>query len=244
MFGVAGRMQAPAFAARCMKKSPAQTRHSLFASATVAPRSTAASAGFNPAAPLTAAITQSAGRDAASIIALSPAPHSVRVPASASFNRETSGIGDSRETRAEFFRQLRQPLHIAVCGQRFDPVTVGAALSKSIVLSPIDPVAPRTVTVRTADAAALLLRNGTGLMNSPNHKTAADAIHAAPQKTEKCRQHHRGDESVETIHQSAMPGNDMAGILDAETPFHRGFKEIAELGSNGQNRSEHRRAPF
>jgi hypothetical protein len=58
----------------------------LLASATVAPRSTAASAGFSPAAPLTAAITQSAGRAAASMIALSPAPHSVRVPASASFS--------------------------------------------------------------------------------------------------------------------------------------------------------------
>ena len=81
-------MQAPAFAARCMKKSPAQTRHSLLASATVAPRSTAASAGFKPAAPLTAAITQSAGRAAASITALSPAPHSVRVPASASFSSD------------------------------------------------------------------------------------------------------------------------------------------------------------
>ena len=79
-------MQAPAFDARCMKKSPAQTRHSLLASATVAPRSTAASAGFNPAAPLTAAMTQSAGRAAASMIALSPAPHSVRVPARASFS--------------------------------------------------------------------------------------------------------------------------------------------------------------
>ncbi|MGY4240727.1 hypothetical protein ACVIIZ_002135 [Bradyrhizobium sp. USDA 4523] len=85
----AGRMQAPAFLARSMKISPAQTKHSLLASATVAPRSTAASAGFSPAAPLTAAITQSAGRAAASIIALSPAPHSVRVPASASFSSES-----------------------------------------------------------------------------------------------------------------------------------------------------------
>ena len=107
-------MQAPAFDARCMKKSPAQTRHSLLASATVAPRSTAASAGFNPAAPLTAAITQSAGRAAASTIALSPAPHSVRVPASASFNsasRLGSAIAD--KARVEFPGKLRQRLHIA-----------------------------------------------------------------------------------------------------------------------------------
>jgi hypothetical protein len=68
-----------------------------------------------------------------------------------------------------------------------------------MVLSPIEPVAPRTVTARTADAVALLLRKGTALMFSPNHKTAADAIHATPQNPEKRRQHDRGDESVETI---------------------------------------------
>src|SRR3982074_2057025 len=107
-----------------------------------------------------------------------------------------------------------------------------------MVLSPIEPVAPRTVTARTADAAALLLRNGTALMLSPNHKTAADAIHATPQKPENRRQDDRGDESVETIHQSAMPGNDVAGVLDAETPFHRGLKQIAELGKKREDRAQ------
>src|SRR3982074_3851140 len=97
-----------------------------------------------------------------------------------------------------------------------------------MVLSPIEPVAPRTVTARTADAAALLLRNGTALMLSPNHKTAADAIHATPQKPENRRQDDRGDESVETIHQSAMPGNDVAGGLDAEKPLHPGPPKNAQ----------------
>jgi len=68
-----------------------------------------------------------------------------------------------------------------------------------MVLSPIEPVAPRTVTARTADAAALLLRNGTALMISPNHKTAADAIHVTAQNPENRRQDHRGDEPVEAI---------------------------------------------
>src|SRR5258705_9543748 len=98
-----------------------------------------------------------------------------------------------------------------------------------MVLSPIEPVAPRTVTARTADAAALLLRNGTALMLSPNHKTAADAIHATPQKPENRLHDDGGDESVETIQQSTMPGNDMAGVLDAETPFHRGFTPLPQL---------------
>src|SRR6187397_1620830 len=105
-------------------------------------------------------------------------------------------------------------------------------------MSPIEPVAPSTLTERTADAVALLLRSGTALIFSPNHKTAADAIRATPQKTENRRQHDRGDEAVETIHQPAMAGNDLTGILDAETPFHRGFEQIAELRSNRQHRGQ------
>ena len=74
-------------AARRMNSAPAQTRHSLLASATVAPRSTAASVGRKPAAPVIAAITQSAGRAAP----LRPRPRRrrrprCREPASASFS--------------------------------------------------------------------------------------------------------------------------------------------------------------
>jgi hypothetical protein len=68
-----------------------------------------------------------------------------------------------------------------------------------MVLSPIEPVAPSTVTVR-AEAAALLLRNGTALIFSPNHKTAADAIGAAPQEPEKCRHDDGCDKSIQAIH--------------------------------------------
>src|SRR4051794_24937798 len=98
-----------------------------------------------------------------------------------------------------------------------------------MVLSPIEPVAPSTVTDRTADATALLLRNGTALMSSPNHKTAADAIDAAAQNPDKSRQRDRGNEPVETVEQPAMAGDDLAGILHAEPAFHCRFKEIAEL---------------
>ena len=123
-----GRMQAPAFAARCMKKSPAQTRHSLLASATVAPRSTAASAGFSPAAPLTAAITQSAGRAAASMTALSPAAaFDARAGQRVLELAEARGIGDRRKARAELAGELRQRLDIAVRGQRLDAVALARA---------------------------------------------------------------------------------------------------------------------
>jgi hypothetical protein len=78
------------------------------------------------------------------------------------------------------------------------------------VLSPIEPVAPSTVTLRTAGAAALLLRRGTALIVSPNHKTAANAIHTVPQKSESRRQYQRRDQAVEPVHQSTMAGNEVA----------------------------------
>src|SRR5216684_7886148 len=107
-----------------------------------------------------------------------------------------------------------------------------------MVLSPIDPVAPRTVTLRTAEAAALLLRKGTALISSPNHKTAADAIHAGSQQPQNRRQHDRGDEAVKAIQKPAMAWNDLAGVLDAEAPFHRGFKQIAKLRRRRQHRGQ------
>src|SRR6185437_1008030 len=233
-------MQARAVTARCMKKSPAQTRHSLLASATVAPRSTAASAGFNPAAPLTAAMTQSAGRAAASMIALSPAPHSVPVPASASC-RSPSRLGSAMAAKRawnSFASFARSPTLLLAVNASIR-YRSGAARSRSIVLSPIDPVAPRTVTVRTADAAALLLRKGTALIALPNHKTATDAIHAAPQKPENRGQNHCGDKTIETVEQAAMAGNDMAGVLDAEAPLDGGFEQIAKLRNNRKQRTQH-----
>ena len=233
-------MQAPAFAARCMKKSPAQTRHSLFASATAAPRSTAASAGFNPAAPLTAAITQSAGRAAASMMALSPAPHSVpragkRVLQFAKPRR----IGDRGKPRVEFAGQLGQRLHIGVRGQRLDLITVARAAQQIH-----GAVADRTGGAqhrhgaRIGRRAALLLRKGTALITSPNHKTAANAIGAAPQQPENRRHNDGGDKAIQPIQQPAMAGNDLARILDAETPLYRGFKQIAELRNDRKNRAK------
>src|ERR1700685_1374277 len=106
-----------------------------------------------------------------------------------------------------------------------------------MVLSPIEPVAPSTLTERTPEAAALLLRNGTALMFSPNHKTAADAIHAAPQKAENRSHCDRGDKAVRRINHPAMPGNEVAGILDAKAPFHRRLKEIAKLGGDRKRRA-------
>src|SRR5215831_10326393 len=78
-----GSTVAPDAAARRMNRPPAHTSVSLLASATMAPRSAAASVGLRPAAPVIAPITHSAGRSAASIKPLSPAATSIPVPASA-----------------------------------------------------------------------------------------------------------------------------------------------------------------
>src|ERR1700712_1129833 len=104
-----------------------------------------------------------------------------------------------------------------------------------MVLSPIEPVAPSTVTVRVADAAALLLRNGTALIFSPNHKTAADAIGATPQEPKKRRHGDGSDTSIQAFQQPAMAVNDLAGILDAKASLHRGFEESAELRNHRKN---------
>jgi hypothetical protein len=69
-----------------------------------------------------------------------------------------------------------------------------------MVLSPMEPVAPSTVTVRASPTGTLLFRNGTALIFSPNHKTAADAIRAAPEKTENGRYDDGRDKSIQAIH--------------------------------------------
>src|SRR5438445_11211557 len=104
-----------------------------------------------------------------------------------------------------------------------------------MVLSPIEPVAPSTETVRAAVTAALLLRNGTALIVSPNHKTAADAIGATPQETKKSRHRDGCDKSVQPIQQPAMTGDHLAGLLHLKPPFHGRLKEISEVRNHRTN---------
>ena len=80
-----GTSSVPARRTASMNTSPAVTRHSLLASATRRPCRTAAMVGRRPAAPMMPAITQSAGRSAASIKASAPAATSMPLPARRSF---------------------------------------------------------------------------------------------------------------------------------------------------------------
>ena len=79
-----GTIRAPNFLMSAIMISPAQTRHSLLARPMVAPRRIAAIVGSSPAAPTIEAMTQSAGRLAASTTADGPAATSMPVPSSAS----------------------------------------------------------------------------------------------------------------------------------------------------------------
>jgi hypothetical protein len=78
-----GSSVAPASRTARSITSPAQTSASLLASATTAPRLIAASVAARPAAPVIAAMVQSAGNEAASTTASGPAAVSMSVPASA-----------------------------------------------------------------------------------------------------------------------------------------------------------------
>ena len=84
------------------------------ASATVAPRSIAASVGLRPAAPLIAAITQSAGRCAASTSASSPAAASMPRAGQRVFEIAIGGrIGNDGDARADLARDLAERRGIA-----------------------------------------------------------------------------------------------------------------------------------
>ena len=81
-----GSRVAPCAATSRMKRLPAQTSTSLLAKATMRPWRTAASVGSSPAAPTIPAITQSAGRSAASTRAARPHATAIPEPDSASFS--------------------------------------------------------------------------------------------------------------------------------------------------------------
>ncbi len=189
-----GSTVAPAMAARRMNRPPAQTRHSLLASATVAPRSIAASVGFSPAAPVIAAITQSAGRCAASSRPPSPAAASIPLPAKRVLQFVVSRrIGDHGESRADLARDLRQRRRIAPRADRLDAISFRRALDQ------IDRAgADRTGSAENGDAAHFCCgrrlssgRDRVTVMLSPHQQTARGRIETAAreadQTTERAR---------------------------------------------------------
>ena len=66
----------------------------------------------------------------------------------------------------------------------------------------------------------------------------ADAIRAATQKAENSSHDDGGHKAIQPVHQPAMSGNDVAGILDAKPAFDGGFKEIAKLRGDRKARGQ------
>ena len=121
-----GSTVAPAAAARRMNSAPAQTRHSLLASATVAPRSAAASVGSRLVGagdrghhPIGGPLRRlDDGRGTGGSLDAGAGKlgfeFAIRV-----------GIGDGGKARAELARQARQRRGIAVRGHRRDAIAGG-----------------------------------------------------------------------------------------------------------------------
>ncbi len=139
-----GNNVAPERSTAAIIRSPAETRASLLASATVRPCSMAAIVGGSPAQPTIEAMVQSTSRCAAATSASAPAAASVRVPASADLS---AGYASSSATTA------RSASNSCASAASFAalPLAVSATTrnesrcwrTRSSVERPTEPVAPK-----------------------------------------------------------------------------------------------------
>jgi hypothetical protein len=53
-----------------------------------------------------------------------------------------------------------------------------------------------------------------------------------PEDADQERHERRNQKAIETVHQSSVTGDQAARILGAETPFDRGFEQVASLGKD------------
>ena len=141
------------------KTSPAETRHSLLASAMSAPRRAAVRVGARPGVPAIAAITQPASVDAASSRPDLPAATAMPVPARADFSASylpSSAVTASRapNSRACSARSAMLPAPVkAVISNASRPPSWRTTSS---VLAPIEPVEPNIVSLRGISLAFVI----------------------------------------------------------------------------------------
>ena len=108
---------------------------------------------------------------------------------------------------------------------------------------PTEPVAPSTVTVRTAGAAFRSARS-CGLTTCITHHTmrpragASNPPWAIPINGARSRGR---NEAVEPVHQAAVAGNELACVLGVELALDRGLREVARLRNDGKNKGHHSR---
>ena len=135
--------------ASATKRSPAQTRHSLLASATREPARIAASVGDRPAAPTMPATTTSTGRAAASSTAAAPAAASMPLPGERVLEDVVAGpVGDHGDLRPDLPRDAGEAFGVAERRHRLDLEVLGMFGDTASVLVPIEPVAPRMEILR------------------------------------------------------------------------------------------------
>ena len=194
--------------------SPAHTRHSLLANATMAPRRAAVRVGRNPSAPTIPATTNSAGRAAASSSASTPAAASMpgaRQPVPKPVGK--AFIGNHGEARPQAPCLLYQQIDVAVRGERFD------------LVQERDCVPPdRSCWCRS-----------TRLIRESSHAVAHPPPVLPPRSVsprhpmDGCEDWRRQEQTVDTVEQPAMSRQKPTGVLNVIAAFHRRFQQIPDL---------------
>src|SRR5271170_5502587 len=109
-----------------------------------------------------------------------------------------------------------------------------------MVLEPIEPVAPSSVTDFGARARSGLDAEGfccafftwPTILGLPYQQALGRSIGPLPQDADQERDERCNQKAVETVHQSSVTGDQAARILGAETPLDRGFEQVASLGKD------------
>src|SRR5215813_12458366 len=110
-----------------------------------------------------------------------------------------------------------------------------------MVLAPIDPVAPRSVTVRSRGLDAgrsKAAREVSGVIDSPYQQAPSGRLEAAARQSDERRDDTGGHEAVEPVHQAAMSRDEMTRILGPEPALEDGFEDVAGLRGHRQQDRE------
>src|SRR5262249_57900649 len=103
-------------------------------------------------------------------------------------------------------------------------------LSRSTVLAPIEPVAPSSVTVRSAvDDWGRAARNVSDLIDLPHQQTTTRRLEAPARQSDQHGHDAGGHEAVEAVHQPPVPGDEAARILGTEPRLEDGLQHVAAL---------------
>ncbi len=123
-------------------------------------------------------------------------------------------VTDGGEARADADREFGQGRDVAAARHRLDAERLRRLLDD--------------VDGRAADRAGRAEQHDPALLTQ-GHTNKPSATVGAAHNAEQRDEQRGGDEAVEPVHDAAMAGDELAGILDAEAALDRGFEEIAGL---------------